>query len=50
MKVKLLKAARIKHRPGEVVDVTPEEYFFLTSIEAAVPVKEEPPKKGRPKK
>lgn len=51
MKIKLLKAARIKHKPGDIVDVTPEEYMFLCSIEAAIPVKEkEAPKKGTKKK
>lgn len=52
MKVKLLKDARIKHRPGEIVEVTPEEYRFLSGIGAAVPVveKKEAPKKGTKKK
>ena len=31
MKVKLLKDARIRHKAGEIVEVSPEECFFLTS-------------------
>lgn len=50
MKVKLLKVARVKHQPGEIVEVTPEECRFLTSVGAAEPVKEETPKKGAKKK
>ena len=52
MKVKLLKVARIKHNAGEIVEVTPEEYRFLTAVGAAVPVVEtkETPKKGAKKK
>lgn len=36
MKVRLTKDVRIRHRAGEIVDVTPEEYVFLTSVGAAV--------------
>lgn len=52
MKVKLLKVARIKHNAGEIVEVNPEEYRFLTAVGAAVPVieKKETPKKGAKKK
>ena len=48
MKVRLLKDVRIKHKAGEVVEVSPEEYTFLTSCKAAEDVKPEP-KKGRKK-
>lgn len=35
MKVKLLKDARINHKVGEIVEVSPTEYAFLTSLGAA---------------
>ena len=38
MKVRLLKEMRIRHRSGEIVDVSPEDYNFLISVNAAVPV------------
>ena len=38
MKVKLLKDARIWHKSGEIVEVSPEECFFLTSTDGAVEV------------
>jgi len=49
MKVKLLRDAKINHKAGEIVDVSPAEYQFLTSLGSAigvmsaarVPVKEE---------
>lgn len=52
MKVKLLRNARIFHHAGEIVDVTPEEKQFLTSVGSAVEVKtvEEAEKKPAPKK
>lgn len=40
MKVKLLKDARIRHKAGEIVEVSPEECFFLTSTDGAVEVTE----------
>ena len=48
MKMLLLKQARVKHYPGEVVEVSPEEAVFLQSVGAAVPAEEEKtkPKKG----
>ena len=46
MRVELLKDARIKHKAGEIVEVSPEEYNFLVSVKAAVPVVEEKPKRG----
>lgn len=40
MKVKLLKDARIWHKAGEIIEVSPEECFFLTSTDGAVEVSE----------
>jgi len=37
MRVKLLKPARIHHETGEIVDVSPAEFNFLTSLGVAVP-------------
>ena len=55
MRVRLLKDVRIRHKAGEIVEVTPEEYAFLTSVRAAIPAakkteKSETPKKGAKKK
>lgn len=38
MKVKLLKDARIWHKAGEILEVSPEECFFLTSTDGAIEV------------
>lgn len=38
MKVKLLKDARIWHKAGEILEVSPEEGQFLTSTDGAVVV------------
>ena len=47
MKLKLLKAARIRHEAGEIVEVSPAEAGFLLSTHSAVeyadPVKPESP-------
>ena len=47
MKVKLIRAARIRHNAGEIVEVSPAEAGFLLSTGSAVPytepVKEEKP-------
>lgn len=40
MKVKLLRDARIRHKAGEIVEVSPSEYAFLTSTNSAIPVEE----------
>ena len=40
MRVKLLKDARIWHKAGEIIEVSPEECFFLTSTDGAVEVSE----------
>lgn len=38
MKVKLLRAARIRHEAGEIVEVSPAEAAFLKSTGGAVEV------------
>jgi len=38
MKVKLLRDARINHKAGEIVEVSPAECHFLTSVGSAVEV------------
>jgi hypothetical protein len=55
MKVKLLKNARISHKAGEIVEVSPTEYAFLTSLGSAVDAvaeerKVETPEEEKPKK
>lgn len=46
MKVKLIRDSRIKHKAGEIVEVSPEEAFFLLSVGSAV----EPPEKEKQKR
>ena len=54
MKVKLIRAARIRHDAGEIVEVSPAEAGFLLSTGSAVPytepVKEEKPEKPEDEK
>lgn len=38
MKVKLLRDSRIWHKAGDIVDVSPAECQFLTSVGSAVEV------------
>ena len=38
MRVKLLRDARINHKAGEIVDVSPAEFHFLVSVGSAVEV------------
>ena len=38
MKIKLLRDARIKHKAGEIVEVSPAECHFLVSVGSAVEV------------
>lgn len=38
MKVKLLRDSRIWHKEGEIVEVSPSECQFLTSVGSAVEV------------
>ena len=40
MKLKLLRAARIRHEAGEIVEVSPAEAGFLISTGSAVQVSE----------
>lgn len=40
MKVRLLRDARIKHSKGEIIEVSPEEFVFLTSVGSAEPLDE----------
>lgn len=40
MKVKLLRDARINHKAGEIVEVSPSEFQFLCSVGSAVEVVE----------
>jgi len=42
MKVKLLRAARIRHEAGEIVEVSPAEAGFLLSTGSAERVTEAP--------
>lgn len=52
MKARLLKDARIRHKAGEIVEVSPAEFNFLASTKQAVPYEEEPvekPKRSRKK-
>lgn len=46
MKVLLIRDARIKHKAGETVEVSPEEHNFLLSVGSAVPA----PEKKKPAK
>ena len=48
MKVKLLREARIRHYPGEIVEVSPAEAGFLLSTGSAVEVREAPKKRETP--
>ena len=54
MKVKLIRAARIRHDAGEIVEVSPAEAGFLLSTGCAVtytePAKEEKPETPEDKK
>lgn len=41
MRVKLIREASIKHKAGEIVEVSPTECAFLTGVGAAVLVDDE---------
>lgn len=43
MFLQLIRAARINHKAGDVVDVTPAEYSFLISVGSGKPYKEPAP-------
>lgn len=47
MRIKLVREARIRHQPGEIVEVSPGEAAFLLSTKSAVPA---PPKAGKKQK
>lgn len=44
MKALLLKGARINHKAGEIVEISPEQFKFLASL--GVAVEKKPKKKG----
>ena len=48
MKVKLIRAARIRHKAGEIVEVSPAEAGFLLSTNSAVQVFDTPEKPENP--
>ena len=56
MKVRLVRDARIKHSAGEIVEVSPTEFLYLTSVNSAVPfIQDEPqemetPEQAKPKR
>lgn len=43
MKIRLLRDARINHKAGEIVEVSPAECHFLVSVGSAVEVAVNPP-------
>lgn len=50
MKVRLLRDARINHKAGEIVEVSPSELHFLVSTGSAVEVAVSPAKVETPEK
>lgn len=50
MKLKLIRAARIRHEAGEIVEVSPAEAGFLLSTGSAVSAETAPAKKEAPEK
>lgn len=51
MRVKLTRDARIRHKAGEIVEVSPAEAGFLISVGSAVAAPGKPPEKpSQPKK
>lgn len=46
MKIKLLRDARINHKAGEIVEVSPAECHFLVSVGSAVEVAVKSPAKA----
>lgn len=52
MKARLIKDARIHHKAGDIVEVSPVEFNYLASTKQAVPYEEDPvekPKRSRKK-
>ena len=51
MLIKLVREARIRHKPGETVEVSPGEARFLLTIGSAVPAPATPkPEATKPQK
>lgn len=50
MKARLLRDARINHKAGEIVEVSPAEFNFLASVGSAVLVIDEEPTVETPEK
>lgn len=50
MKARLLRDARIKHKAGEIVEVSLAEFNFLVSVGSAEPVCAEKAEQEKPKK
>lgn len=48
MRVRLLRDARIRHSAGEIVEVSPAEAAFLTSVGSAVCVAADQPQAVEP--
>lgn len=47
MKVRLLRDAKIQHKAGEIVEVSPAEANFLLSVKSAEKVAEKPKRKTK---
>ena len=47
MKVRLIRDAKIRHKAGEIVEVSPADADFLLAVGSAVPVKTAPKKKSK---
>lgn len=47
MKIRLIRDARVKHKAGEIVEVSPAEANFLLTTNSAIIVREEPKKKAK---
>lgn len=43
MKARLIKDARVNHKAGEIVEISPAQFNVLASFGAAVAVKEDKP-------
>lgn len=50
MKLRLIREARIRHKAGDIVEVSPAEAGFLLSTGSAVEVQEELPQRETPEK
>lgn len=45
MKVRLLRDAKIRHKAGEIVEVSPADANFLLSVKSAEQVEDKPTRK-----